>query len=262
MAGALRRDLAADRPAQQIQVAQQVEDLVADQLVGEAERRVDDALLADQDAVVQPAAVGQPHRFEGLDLLEKAERPRRPDLCTIARGVAVNVAEFLFPDRRRVFQAVVDFEVGSRLDTQQFLPFADLIRAVHCPRSDLFVLLDDAGTLQHVAEFQGRAVQNRNFVLHLDEQVGHAVAVQRRHQMLDGSDTAAVPVQAGRVAGRLDVLDRSGDRDVGGERAEHDPAARGQRMQDHPGPHPGMQPASVQDHTLADRTRLTLGRCS
>ena len=234
---------------------------MADQLVGEAQRRVDDALLADQDAVVQPAAVGEPHRFEGLDLLEKPERPRRRDRGAIARGVAVDVAELLFPDRRRVFQAVADFEVGGRFDAQPLVPLADPIRAVHLPRFDRCVLLDDAGALQRVAEFQGRAVQNRDLALHLDEQIGHAVAVQGRQKMLDGSHAGAVPVQAGRVAGRLHVLDRGGDRDVRGQRAEHDPAPRRQRMQDGPGPHPGVQPAAVQNHALADRACPAAGRC-
>src|SRR5439155_582037 len=67
--------------AEQVEVPADVEDLVAHELVGEAERRVHDALLAHQDAVVQPPAVGEAHLLELLDFLDEAEGARRGDLA-------------------------------------------------------------------------------------------------------------------------------------------------------------------------------------
>src|SRR5207247_11288191 len=74
-----RHDAATDRTPEQVEVAEDVEDLVAHELVGEAQRRVHHALLADQDAVVQPPAVGEAHLLELLDLLDEAEGARPGD---------------------------------------------------------------------------------------------------------------------------------------------------------------------------------------
>src|SRR5262249_15648878 len=58
---------ATQRAAEEVEVAQDVEDLVAHEFVGEAERRVHPPLLADQDAIVEAAAAGEPHLLELLD---------------------------------------------------------------------------------------------------------------------------------------------------------------------------------------------------
>ena len=59
MAGEVSGDLAADGITQEIQVADDVQDLVADELVAEAELRVEHATLADDDGILQRAPVRQ-----------------------------------------------------------------------------------------------------------------------------------------------------------------------------------------------------------
>src|SRR5204863_4653739 len=62
--GHARGDATTNRAAEQVEVAEDVEDLVAYELVGEAQRRVHHAVGADQDAVVQAAAAREPHLLE------------------------------------------------------------------------------------------------------------------------------------------------------------------------------------------------------
>ena len=80
VAGPVRGDLADDRTADQGEVADQVEDLVADELVAEAERSVHDAAVVEDDAVLDRAAARQAGRAQLLDVVHEAERARRRDL--------------------------------------------------------------------------------------------------------------------------------------------------------------------------------------
>ena len=80
-------DVADDRVADQGQVADRVEDLVADELVLEAERVVQHAGLADHDGVVERAAEREALLAQRLDFLEERERARRGNLVDEALSV-------------------------------------------------------------------------------------------------------------------------------------------------------------------------------
>jgi hypothetical protein len=68
-------------------------------------------------------------------------------------------------------------------------------------------LLDHARLLEEAAELERRPIEGRNLGLHLDQQVGHAVAVRGREQVLDRLGAEAVPEERGRIAGRVGELD-------------------------------------------------------
>src|SRR5262249_52404947 len=108
--GHARRDAAPERTAEQVEVAEDVEDLVAHELVGEAERRVHDALLADEDEVVEPPAIGETHLLELLDLLDEAEGARGRDLAAERLEVGEAEGVFLPADGRGVVEDVVHLE--------------------------------------------------------------------------------------------------------------------------------------------------------
>ena len=80
MAGLVRDDVAEDRASQQIEIADQVEHLVAGEFVGEAQRRVNHLLIVDQDQIVQPPAAGEAHLGQLVKLVHEAEGARRCDL--------------------------------------------------------------------------------------------------------------------------------------------------------------------------------------
>ena len=70
-------DVADHRVADQGQVADRVEDLVADELVFEPERVVQHAGLAEHDGIVERAAERQAVLPQHLDVLEEREGARR-----------------------------------------------------------------------------------------------------------------------------------------------------------------------------------------
>ena len=82
MTGLVGRDPAADRAAEQIRVADYIEDLVTSELIGEAQLRVHDALWTDQDEITQPPALPEPRVLERADLINETERARRGDFLT------------------------------------------------------------------------------------------------------------------------------------------------------------------------------------
>ena len=80
MAGRPRRDPTADRLAEQCEIAHHIEDLVAHELVREAQLSVDDTVLPDEDAVVESSPGGEPSRGELREFMYEAERAGRCDL--------------------------------------------------------------------------------------------------------------------------------------------------------------------------------------
>ena len=72
---------AANRPAEQIKIAENIENLMAREFVGETQFGVDDLFVVDEDEITQPSAVGQTHGLQLGDVCEKAEGPRRCDFA-------------------------------------------------------------------------------------------------------------------------------------------------------------------------------------
>ena len=84
VAGLVRDDVPEHRASDEREVSEEVERLVAHELVREAQVAVLDAVVADHDAVVLPGASGESVRLERLVLGEEPERASRRDV----RGVA------------------------------------------------------------------------------------------------------------------------------------------------------------------------------
>src|SRR3990172_3272290 len=77
-----------DRPhqglAQQVQVSQKVQDLVADEFVRKAEGTVQDAVVTDHQGVFQRATLGQTHALERIQVFQKAVRAARRKIARVA----------------------------------------------------------------------------------------------------------------------------------------------------------------------------------
>jgi hypothetical protein len=110
VAGHLGRHHAADRTPQKIEIADDVENLVAGKLVRKAEVGVDDSVIVDQDAIVQSSTVHEAQLLELFYILEKAEGPGRGDLLFEGLGPSEDVGMILDPDRLGI---VEDIGVGS-----------------------------------------------------------------------------------------------------------------------------------------------------
>jgi hypothetical protein len=105
-----------------------------------------------------------------------------------------------------------------------------------------FSLLGEPCLAELLAELECGAVERGDFVVRLDEQVGDSERVQRRQQMLDGTDRAAAAGQRGVVAGIGDVLEADWNCGLVRERREHDSESRRRGMQNDAGLEAGVKP--------------------
>src|SRR6185436_18084189 len=99
-----RGHAAADRITEQVQVPDDVEDLVAHELVREAQRRVDHALVAHQDAVVETAAGAE--LAHHLEVLHEPEGAGGRDLALVGLEARQRELAALLADGRWVAQQV------------------------------------------------------------------------------------------------------------------------------------------------------------
>src|SRR5205823_7963373 len=160
VAGADRGDLADDGAADQGEVADEVEHLVADELVAEAQRSVHHAALVEDDAVLDRAAARQAGRAQLVDVLEEAVRARRRDLLEEAVVLVVKV-ERLPPDAGVLeVDLVLDDEAVGGNDADALLAVDDFDRLRNAQDRDLGVELADAGGVDEVHEREGAAVND------------------------------------------------------------------------------------------------------
>ena len=223
------------------------------ELILEAQGGVDHALVVDEDAVAEAAALDQAHPFELLEIAQEAEGPRRRDLVPKRLRPPVDVGVFLTAHGIRIAQAVVHREDIGRFDD-------DLLRPVPAhaqgPVDDDLrarpLLLFHPGLLDQAAELDGRAVHDGNLTVHLDQQVGDAVGVQGRHQVLHGAHHHAAAAQRRGEIGGAHAVQMSWNRGIAGDAAEVNAAVLRQRVQDDAGADPRMQPQAVGHDALPE----------
>src|SRR5262245_26526071 len=205
MAAALDGDMALERQPEQRQVAEQVEHLVAHELVGPAQPvAVQDAELVHHHGVVEVAPAGEAAPPERLHLAQEAEGAGAAQLALEALVVDHEVPELLAADRRMgEVDRVGDPQPAARLDADQPVAVADLERAAHAQRAARNALVEDAGRPDQEHERGGAAVHHRNLgAVDLDAHVVDAEAAERGEQMLDGADARIAAPERGGEAGR------------------------------------------------------------
>ena len=107
MAGLTGGDLSDDGTVEEIYVSDKVEHLVADELVGKTQFRVDDLVFADDDEVVYPAAGAEPQFCQLFKILEETKRPGGSYVRDVVPGVAAE-AIILGPDGPCLLEMVID----------------------------------------------------------------------------------------------------------------------------------------------------------
>ena len=115
MAAAMHDQVAQNRMADERQVANHVQNLVADELVLEP-KRVEHAGLAEHDGVLERAAERQAALPQHFDFLQEAERARRRDL--VDEHLLVEIQRLLLVPQQRVVEAdgVADLEAVGRIE--------------------------------------------------------------------------------------------------------------------------------------------------
>ena len=125
--GAMRDDVADDRMADERQVADDVENLVTDELVLEPQR-VQHAGVANDDGVLERAAQRQAVLAQHLHFLQEAERARRRDALREALLGDPLGARLVAQQRMVEADRVADLEVIRRIDRDALVAAGDLHR--------------------------------------------------------------------------------------------------------------------------------------
>src|SRR5262245_37247177 len=146
MAAPLDGEVTLDGHAEQRQIAEQVEHLVAHELVRPAQPvAIQDAVVVHHHGVVEVAAPGQAVAPEHLDLPQEAEGARAADLLLEDVPVDLQIPDLLPADRRmREVDRVAHAEPRARLDADGAVAVANLESATDAQAPARGVLLEDA----------------------------------------------------------------------------------------------------------------------
>src|ERR1041384_2294908 len=80
MAGHNRRQRAENRPAEQVEITQNVQNLVASTFVFKPQLCIHDFFIIDKNEIAEAPAIGQSHILQLRNIFQKAERASRRDL--------------------------------------------------------------------------------------------------------------------------------------------------------------------------------------
>src|SRR4051812_2280685 len=145
-------DLADDRPADECEVAEQIEDLVADELVPEAKLAAHDALVVEHDAVIDRAAARETGSAELLDVAHEAERAGGGDLLEEAVVIEVELQRLPADDRVLEIDLVLENQAICGGDADALVALDDLDRLTDLEDRDLRAEGADAGGVDEMHE--------------------------------------------------------------------------------------------------------------
>jgi glutamate carboxypeptidase len=253
VAGALGDDVALDAAASECEVADEVKDLVADELVGKAERAVLDRSVGDDDGARVGCAADEAHVAQlGLVFLE-AEGAGRGNKTGVVAGFEI-AAEAGEADGRRKVDGVVDAVALAGVDADELRALADLDLFEDAEVLAAAALGLEADALEGFHVRQRRPVEDGKLeVVHLDDDVVHAEADERGEQVLGGRDEDRPTHERGGVADPGDVAAVGGDLEAVQVRPAEDDAGAGRRSdQAHGDFGPGVEAYSVELDVGAD----------
>ena len=196
------------RMAHQGEVADDVENLVPDELVLEPQRGVQDARLTQYHRVVERAAERQPLLAEHLDLPQEAEGARRRDLvdkCLFAHPQRAH----LMPQQRVIeADAVGHAEMIGGIQGDPLAAARKLDGPHDLHESPRLLQRRNAGFVHQVHERRRAAVHDGHLgLIQLDDDVVDAEADERGEQVLDGLYRRIVLRQTGRVVNARHAVD-------------------------------------------------------
>ena len=234
VAGAFGDDVAEDVMAGEGKVANEVEDLVAGELVAEAEIAVEDALAGEDDDTLFGGAADEAHVAEFLFVFTPAEGAGRGDFAFVGAGGEVDLVA-LAADGGGEVDFVGDGIALAGIDADELVALADLDVFQDAEVLAAAALAFEADVTEGLGVGQGTAVEDGELeVVELDEDVIDAHAEEGRKQVLGGGDEDALTHEAGGVADFGDVAAGGVDFkvvEVGA--AEDDAGTGGSRKQAH-----------------------------
>lgn len=189
------------------EVADEIESLVAAEFIGIAERAVHDAVLGEDDGVIERAAADEAHGAEGLDIGFEAEGAGAGE--NLAEGIGVNDHfDFLLADERvGKINVAADAKFVGGIDADAAAVFDDFDGLADFEEAALSAKTADAGLVEELHERLSGAIEDGNFdVVEVDEDVVDAIGVGGGEQVLGGGEQDALLHEAGGVADASDVV--------------------------------------------------------
>ena len=249
-----RRDVTDHRASQEGQVADEIEDLVADELVGIPEA-VEGPPLAQHDRVVEGAAAGQAVLPHEPHVLQEAVRAGRREFIR-ERRLRRHPGPLLAADGGvLVVQGVGDGKRRRRDDLEPAAVVTDPDRIGDHHGAPRRRLLRAPGRGQQRHERARASVEGRDLSpLDLDLEIVDAETGGGGEQVLHRLDARAVPSDRRRVVGVAHALGRGGNSLGMTMLTEDDARVRRSRSEGDASGLAGVQPDPVRAHRRSDRS--------
>ena len=220
-------DVAEDVVAGEGEVANEVEDLVAGELVREAQVAVENAVAAENDDAFFCGPTDQAHVAQFLFVFAPAEGARRGDFALVGTGGEVDGVA-LAADRVREVNLVGDGVAVAGVDAYEFVAFANFDIFENAEIFAAAALRFEANFAEGLGVGQGAAVKDGELeIVEIDDYVIDTGAEQCGEQMLGGGDENALAHEAGGVTDFGDVAADGGDFEVVEVGAAEDHAGSG-----------------------------------
>ena len=199
--------------ADQGEVADEIQRLVAAAFVGEAEAAgVEDGLAIEAHGVVERCAADQTHVAHLVELVFEAERPRGSEHGGVILRRDFQLERLTPNQRMREEHFTGEQEAVGRKNADALASAFNRYRFANPQVPFAAARLPDSGGADQIDKGLAAAVENRHFeVIDLDEGVVDSHAVERAEQVLGGRDQHALAHQAGGVTDFLHVAPTGGD---------------------------------------------------
>ena len=189
MPGTDRDDMGMERPAEQQDVADDIQNLVTNKFVGKAERLFrDDLVPLQNDGAIETPTLDLAHLDQLLDILIDRERPGRRDLGRVDFRIDRD-RKVLGMDAAIVGRGAGDLQLIGRQGDERRIAARDRNRLLEFEIFTILVLLDRFALDDEIHVWPGRAVHDRRFArIHLDHHIVDRIPVQRTEHMLHRMD--------------------------------------------------------------------------
>ena len=211
VSGAFGHNVSKNMMAGQSQIANQVEDLVAGELVAETQIAVQDAVTAEHDDTFFSGAADQAHIAQLLFVFAPAKGSRRGDVALVSARGKINLVA-LAADGRRKIHLIGDGVAAAGVHSDEFVAFSHLDVFENAEILAAAALLLEANLAKRLGVRQSAAVENGQLeIVEFDSNVIDAAAKEGGEQMFGGGDENALAHQAGGVRNFGDVASGGGD---------------------------------------------------
>jgi hypothetical protein len=189
------------------EVADEIEGFVAAEFIGIAERAVHDAVLCEDDGVIEGAAADEAHGAEGLDIGFEAK----------GAGAGENLAERIGIDEKfdllladlwvGKIDVAADPEFVGGMDGNAAAIFDDFDGLEDAEVASLATKAAEAGLIEELEKGFGGTIEDGDFdIVDIDENVVDAIGIGGGEEVLGGGKKDALLHEAGGVADASNVV--------------------------------------------------------